>query len=149
MIQRIQTVFLLLAAAALGGQFALPYLQTPAEDPARALPALTDGALNPLDNPGLLGLTALGALISLIAIFLFKNRPLQAKLALLAVLVGVLLLVLAVFVTKTTLDQTPSGGSAHFALGLAMPLLAPLFNWLAARSIRKDESLVRSMDRLR
>ncbi|MBK6929941.1 MAG: DUF4293 family protein [Saprospirales bacterium] len=65
MIQRIQTVFLLLAAGALAGQFAFPYLQTPAENPARALPAMADGALNPLDNPGLLGLTILGMALAL------------------------------------------------------------------------------------
>ncbi len=149
MIQRIQSIFLLLATSALGGQFALPYLQTPAADPARALPALADGVLNPLDNPGLLGLTVLAALISFVAIFLFKNRSLQARLAMVAAAVGLMLLVLAAFTTKTTLDQTPSGGTTQFAFGLALPVLALLLNWLAARAIRKDESLVRSMDRLR
>ena len=52
MIQRIQSIFLLLAAGAFGGQFGLPYLQTPENDPARTVPALTDGGFNPLDNPG-------------------------------------------------------------------------------------------------
>lgn len=149
MIQRIQSIFLLLASGALGGQFAVPYLQTPAEDPARMLPALADGVLNPLDNPGLLGLTGLAALISFIAIFLFKNRSLQARLAMVAAGIGVMLLVLAGFTTKTTLDQTPIGGNTQLAAGLALPVLALVLNWLAARAIRKDEALVRSMDRLR
>lgn len=149
MIQRIQSVFLFLAASALGGQFALPYLQAPIDSPARTLPALADGALNPLDNIGLLGLTILGAAVSVVAIFLFKNRPLQARLAGMAAGVGVLLLALAGFTTKTTLDQTPEGGSAQLAFGLALPVLALAFNWLAARAIRKDDALVRSMDRLR
>ncbi len=149
MIQRIQSVFLFLAVGSLGGQFALPYLQAPADSPARTLPALADGALNPLDNIGLLGLTILGAAVSLVAIFLFKNRPLQARLAGMAAGVGVLLLALAGFTTKTTLDQTPEGGSAQLAFGLALPVLALAFNWLAARAIRKDDALVRSMDRLR
>lgn len=149
MIQRIQTIFLLLAAGAFGGQFALPYLQTPAEDPARALPALADGALTPADNIGLLGLTALVTLVSLVAVFLFKNRPLQARLAMVAAGAGILLLVLAGITTKTTLDQVPEGGSAQFALGMALPVLGLLLNGLAARAIRKDESLVRSMNRLR
>ena len=149
MIQRIQSIFLLLATGALGGQFKLPYLQTAAEDPARSLPALADGVLNPLDNPGLLGLTALAAVISFVAIFLFKNRSLQARLSMVAAAIGVMLLVLVAFTTKTTLDQTPTGGNAQLAFGLALPVLALLFNWLAARAIRKDEALVRSMDRLR
>lgn len=149
MIQRIQSVFLFLAASALGGQFAVPYLQTPADNPARSLPALADGVLNPLDNIGLLGLTALSGIIALAAIFLFKNRPLQARLSGMAAVVGILLLTLAAFTSKTTMDQTPAGGSTQFSAGLAMPVLAILFSWLATRAIRKDESLVRSMDRLR
>ena len=149
MIQRIQSVFLFLATGALGGQFALPYLQTPANDPARALPVLADGALTPIDNPGLLGLTILGAVVSFVAIFLFKNRSLQARLAGVSTVAGILLLTLAGFTTKMTLDQTPQGGSAHFAAGLALPVLAVALDWLAMRAIRKDEALVRSMDRLR
>lgn len=149
MIQRIQSVFLLLAAAALGGQFGLPYLQTPENDPSRTLPALSDGVFNPLDNPGLLGLTVLGAAVSLAAIFLFKNRPLQARLAGVSALSGVLLLALVAFTTKSTFDQAPAGSSVQFAAGLALPLIALVLNWLATRAIRKDEALVRSMDRLR
>jgi len=149
MIQRIQSIFFLLAAGALGAQFAVPYLQTPADDPARSLAAFADGVLNPLDNPGLLGLTALGALISFAAIFLFKNRSLQARLALVATGVGIMLLVLTGITVKNTLDQAPEGGTIQFALGLGLPVLALLLNWLAARAIRKDEALVQSMDRLR
>ncbi|MCC6461557.1 MAG: DUF4293 domain-containing protein [Saprospiraceae bacterium] len=149
MIQRIQSIFLFLSAGALGGQFALPYGQTAADNPARSLPALADGAFNPLDNIGLLGLTALGAILSLVAIFLFRNRMLQARLAGLGVLITLLLLVLVGISSKTTLDQIPEGGSMQLSAGLAMPVLALLFNWLAGRAIRKDEALVRSMDRLR
>lgn len=149
MIQRIQTIWLLLAAGSLAGQFTLPYLQTPAEDPARALSALSDGALTPADNVGLLGLTVLGAVVALLAIFLFKNRALQTRLALAASGTGVLLLGLVVFSVNMTLSDVPEGGSAQLALGLALPAAFILFSWLAARSIRKDEALVRSMDRLR
>ncbi|MBL7798688.1 MAG: DUF4293 domain-containing protein [Saprospiraceae bacterium] len=149
MIQRIQSLFLLLATGALGGQFFAPYLCVGANDPARAITSLSDGMLTPLDNPGLLGLTGLGALISLIAIFLFKNRPLQSRLALSSAGICVMITVLLAFTTKMTLDQTPEGGSIQFAFGVVLPALAIIFNWLAARAIRKDEILVRSMDRLR
>ncbi len=149
MIQLIQSIFLLLAAGAFGGQFGLPYLQTPENDPARTVPALTDGVFNPLDNPGLLGLTCLGAVVSLAAIFLFKNRMLQARLAGVSIIVAVLLMALVAFAAKTTIDQTPSGGTVNFAVGLALPVLALALNWLASRAIKKDEALVRSMDRLR
>ena len=149
MIQRIQSIFLLLASGSIFGQFGLPYLQTPANDPARTLPVLADGVFNPLDNIGLLGLTMLAGLASLLAIFLFRNRSLQTRLTVGALLASGLLLALAGFTAYNTLTSLPPGGSAQYQAGLALPVLALLFQWLAGRSIRKDEQLVRSMDRLR
>ena len=150
MIQRIQSVFLLLAAAAALGQFALPYLTAPMSGTLyMAVPALNDGQLNPIDNIGLLGLTLMTSLLSLIAIFLFRNRSLQGKLTGGAAIVSALLLVLAAFTTKQTLDAVPATEVVHWSAGLSLPVLAVLFQWLAFRKIGKDEKLVRSMDRLR
>ena len=78
MIQRIQSIYLLLATGAFGGQFVLPYLFTDANNPATTLPAMADGILNPFDNFGLLGLTALVVILSFAAIFLYKNFELQS-----------------------------------------------------------------------
>ena len=150
MIQRIQTIYLALAAAAALGQFSLPYLAATATGTlTAAVPAFSDGRLNPLDNVGLMGLTALAALLSVVAVFLFRNRPLQGRLAGGAALASVLLLVLAALTTKQTLDAVPMGEAAHFHAGLGLPVLALLCQWLAMRNIGKDEKLVRSMDRLR
>ncbi len=149
MIQRIQSIFLLVASGALFGQFGLPYLQTTEGNPAHNVPQLADGILNPLDNFGLLGLTLLGGLVSLAAIFLFKNRPLQGKLTGGAMLVSVLLLALAALVTTLTIKAVPEGGSTEFGAGWILPVIAVINQWLAVRNIQKDENLVRSMDRLR
>ncbi len=149
MIQRIQSVFLLVAAAALGGQFGLPYFTAASGDPARQMPALADGALNPLDNIGLAGLTGLGIVVALGAIFLYGNRPLQARLAQLGGVVGIMLLALAGITAKTTLDTLPAGAHAQWYAGWAMPVLSIAFSFLAARAIRKDQALVESMNRLR
>lgn len=150
MIQRIQTVYLALAAAASLGQFALPYLAAAVTAPLSfAVPALNDGHLDPTDNIGLLSLTALVSLLALVAVFLFRNRPLQGKLTGGAAIASVLMLVLAGLTTKQTLDAVPAGESVQFHAGLALPLVALLCAWLAMRNIGKDEKLVRSMDRLR
>lgn len=150
MIQRIQTVYLFLAAVAVLGQFALSYLVAAITGPlVMAVPAFSDGRLNPLDNVGLLTLTALTAAVSAIAIFVFRNRPLQGRLAGGAIIASLLLLILAGLTTKQTLDAVPPGESVHYQAGLVLPVLAMLFLWLAMRNIGKDEKLVRSMDRLR
>lgn len=149
MIQRIQTIFLLLAAAAGFGQFAAPYLRTEPGNPAAALPALADNVVNPLDNPGLLGLCILSGVVSVAAIFLFKNRPLQARLAGGAAIASILLAALAGFIVFRTFQQLPVDGKIAYGAGLGLPVVAMIFNFLAARFIRKDENLVRSADRLR
>lgn len=149
MIQRIQSILLLLASAAGFGQFAAPYLSTPSGDPATSLPALADNVVNPLDNPGLLGLCALSGLVSLVAIFLYRNRPLQARLAVGAAVASVLLVVLAGFVIFQVMQQLPAGGHVQYGLGLGLPVAGLVLNWLARNFIRKDENLVRSADRLR
>lgn len=149
MIQRIQSVYFLLASGAFGGQFLLPYLQTESSNPATALPVMSDGVLNPFDNFGMLGLTALGILLSFAAIFLFKNRPLQGKLSGLGVLVSIFLLALAVIAAQAVRSAVPAGGSVSFGAGWISPVAGAVLLWLAGRAIRNDENLVRSMDRLR
>ena len=149
MIQRIQTLFLFLASCAGAGQFAVPYLSADAGNPATTLPVLADSVFNPLDNPGLIGLCALGAVVSLAAIFLYRNRSLQRRITGGAILVSILTAVLLGFTIWQTTKSMPEGGVLHYQAGLALPVLSLIFQWLAGRYIGKDEALVRSMDRLR
>ena len=149
MIQRIQSVYLLLASFAGFGQFGLPYLRTASDNPASTLPALSDQVFNPFDNPGLLGLSILSALLSLVAIFIFKNRAVQGRITGGAVLCSVLLAVLLGISTYQILSGLPTGGSVQYQAGLALPAVSLLLQWLAGKSIKKDEALVRSVDRLR
>jgi hypothetical protein len=154
MIQRIQSVFLFFAAALLSGQFALPYYTASqganSGDVSFNMPAsLADGQLNPTDNPGLLGLTILGIITSFIAIFLFKNRPLQGRIAGVSGAVTIMLTVLAGIVFYQTEQQVPTSAGGAFGFGLALPVIALVLQVMAQRAIKKDEQKVRSMDRLR
>jgi hypothetical protein len=149
MIQRIQTIFLFLASCAGAGQFVLPYSGTETGNPASTLPVFTDLVFTPLDNPGLIGLCALGSIVSLVVIFLFRNRALQGRLTGAAMVVSVLTAALLGFTLWQTTQAMPEGGSVHYQAGVALPAVALVMQWLAGRAIRKDEALVRSMDRLR
>ena len=152
MIQRIQTLYLLLASSALGLQFALPYAQVGTDSPAKADPVFADGVFNLIDNIGLLGLTGLGLVAGLVAIFLFKNRPLQGRIAAVGMMVSIMLAALCGFALYQAMSrQYPEGATVQyqFGMGLGMPILAIALLWLAQRAIGKDENLVRSMDRLR
>lgn len=82
------------------------------------------------------------AALALVTIFLYKNRPLQLRLVLVNLILSALLLVLYFVEARDYME----GGYAITAL---LALAAPVFLVLAANGIRKDEKLVKSLDRLR
>jgi glucan phosphoethanolaminetransferase (alkaline phosphatase superfamily) len=157
MIQRPQSIFLLLAAIALGTLF-LPSLSfteidyaSESKPEALANTFHADGMFNIMDHITLLSLSALGGLISLIAIFTYSNRGRQKLLSRMAIVLTILLASAAAFyfyVDYPVIDQI-SGLKLTPSFGLVNPVLALIFLILAIRFINKDERLVRSMDRLR
>lgn len=135
MIQRIQTIWLLLAAAG-----SLLTLKFPIYSGQQA-----DGLFGELNGQsGFLHLllTVGVALLALMGIFLYKKRKTQALVALGGLALQLLQLVL--LYTKTA-DYT----QGNYSLTAVIYLLTPVFFVLAWLGIRKDEKLVRSMDRLR
>ena len=144
MIQRIQTIFLLLASVAALSLYKLPFASAGKTDIA---PFLSDGIFNVMDHPGFMGLFGLGGLLLLLAIFLFKNRMLQMRVTLFAsvlVLLGLILIPVLLFQAGETVIQM-----LQVKPGMYIPAVAVFFGLLARRAIRKDEKLVKSMDRLR
>jgi len=146
MIQRIQSVFLLLAAAAAFGLFALPFAST---NKAIANSSIFQDNLYDInDHIGLLVLFCGAGALAFISIFLFKNRKTQLLVGRLAIIANIIGLVLAIALfmnDRGTLgEQTPDDG-----LGIFLPIAFLIFAFLAQRFISKDDKLVKSMDRLR
>lgn len=111
---------------------------------------LADKQYDVFDNVFLLVLTSLGGLIAISAIFLFKNRILQLRFSNLSIIINVLILVVAVVLfyneAKNMIDNN---GEIFDSAGLYMPFAGILSGILASVFIRKDEKIVRNMDRLR
>ncbi|MBM3440770.1 MAG: DUF4293 family protein [Bacteroidetes bacterium] len=135
MIQRIQTVWLLLAGIAVLGTLKLPFYTG----------LLTDqrfGPLNSLSHFLLLALAIGIALICFVSIFLFRNRKLQMQLGVAAVLLCIAHLI---FIYTQTAQFSEGGlhllSVVYFAI--------PVFLLLAIRGIYRDEQLVKDMNRLR
>lgn len=144
MIQRIQSIFLLLASAASFSLFKLPFASSVKSD---VTPFLSDGSFNIMDHPGFMGLFGLGGLLLLLAIFMFKNRKLQMRVTLfgaILVLLGLILIPVLLFMEgQAVIDML------QVQAGMFIPVVAIVLGLLARRAIRKDEKLVQSMDRLR
>jgi Domain of unknown function (DUF4293) len=149
MIQRIQSIYLFVAAVAFGLQIVLPYAMAPANTPATTAPIFADGVFNLFDNVGMMGLTGLGIIDSILAIFMFKNRALQGRLVGMTIIVAIMLLVLVGFTFYMANKGLPEGAIVSYGAGFVLPLVATFLLWMASGAIKKDENLVKSMDRLR
>jgi peptidoglycan/LPS O-acetylase OafA/YrhL len=140
MIQRQQTLWLLLATAAAILTFMFPFAtgeeivqKTALKQPAEIIAGGNFFTL-------LLTIASIG--ISTVAIFMFKDRKLQIKLCLLGLLVSVLILVLYFMGMKKLLSATP-------ALWAILPVAVAAGYFMAFRNIRKDEKLIKTLDKLR
>lgn len=143
MIQRIQSLWLLLAALLVLGLFLLPSFTGRVEGVeasvyATGIKLKTGGQQNLL----LLMSTLMAAVISLVNIFNYRNRSLQKRIAILNMLLLVLLL-FWYFQLGKTLEASKIG------IGIFLPMAAILFSFLAIKGIQFDEKLIRSADRLR
>lgn len=144
MIQRIQSVWLLVSGLLALATFRLAFWATQLKDgsPVRKLYTQTSDSL-------LIYIAVLLLIvISLGTIALFKNRPLQTRLCLLGVVVSIGLLVLECReVAEQKLAANYADGS--WQPGITIPVLVIIALILAMRGIRKDAKLVKSLDRLR
>ncbi|MGY6561232.1 MAG: DUF4293 domain-containing protein [Luteibaculaceae bacterium] len=88
--------------------------------------------------------------LTLYALTRFKNRKLQLKLVhfnYLLILAYILTMYFALDSTEKALESVVK--SVKHDAGFYLPVVAVAFNFLAARGIKKDEELVRSIDRIR
>ena len=139
MIQRQQTIWLLLAGVFSFLTFQYPFY-TGNKIEINKMSVLTE--LDAGSNFFLLILTGILVLLSLVTIFLYKDRKNQFRLA----VGGVILSLLLVFLYYTEIRKFESG---TLALTCLYAIAIPIAYILAARGIWKDQKLVKSLDKLR
>lgn len=92
---------------------------------------------------------ALAALVMFFSITRYKNRMTQVKLnALFSLITAAVLVGMYLYISKANQLFDPQA-QGIFLAGFYLPIVAMLNNFLANRFIRKDENLVRSADRIR
>ena len=94
-------------------------------------------------------LLLLTALNSLFIIFQYKKRMLQIKLSGLNYLLLSAILVSYYLAIKNNNDMLAEAGKGEFLIGFYVPIIAIILNFLVIKFIKKDEALVRSVDRIR
>ena len=162
MIQRRQTIFMLLSVIITALLFFTPLMSFNANDEVMRFTIF--GIKNPIETMSfaatytwpLVVLTILMTVAPLVTIFLYKKRELQVRLCRLNMLVNIIFIGLVfiyyesdvmsvIFAVENdiyTLDV------AYF-IGMAFPLVNLVLEILAIRGIKKDIELLKSVDRLR
>jgi uncharacterized membrane protein len=138
MIQRIQTIWLLLAAAFSAITFRFPFAN--GDWLKDAVPSSV-----PLDATTTIWLSILTVLtgaLAFVAIFLFNNRKLQLRLSYLGIFLTIVLLVMYFL-------EMNNFGNSVIALWCIFYFAILGCYILAAKGIWRDEKLIKSMDRLR
>jgi len=141
MIQRVQSIWLLLAAAGAFFAYTLSlYIGKLADNTERTLL---------MGEKLLLVVMLIGTgLLALITIFLFKNRKLQFKLCILGIVLSAGIIVLEYYFVETFKKENLIV-SGTYQLGALLPILMIILLILASRGIYRDDKLVKSVDRLR
>ena len=90
-------------------------------------------------------------LIVVATIFIFKNRRLQMKLTFISLFLLVIFGILLGYIISETNYFLPADCeyATSIGLGLILPVLSFVFTILAYAGIKKDENLIKSVDRLR
>jgi hypothetical protein len=138
MIQRIQSLYLILVAVLMGIFISSPlYTLTGAE---------TLTITNSRYELIAVLLAGISILIALGDVLLYKNRPLQIKVGWLLALLHVAVIAIAAMVVIPLLSHT-----AEYSIGIGslLPPISLILVLLSIRNIKKDEKLVRGADRLR
>lgn len=153
MIQRIQSIYLLLSTVLIAIATALPLMSFISMIDTCTLSAFSLVATNAAGELSMVRLWSLGilfcvtALLTFVVIFLFKKRKLQIKLTHYAFIMKIAILAVVAFYTFQLQVADESKFSPE--LGLLFVPIAMVLDWLAIKAIRKDEDLVRSIDRIR
>ena len=153
MIQRIQSVYLFLAALCSALCFGLNFAGWENNSQTIGINACRVGGHcceSVAGHPwGIMFFTVLSVVLSLWAIFTYKNRRKQMRMAKAAIWMVLLNYIAIGTYTYTYFTRLSAGAALDIQPGIALPLLTAIFAFLAYRGIHRDDELVRSADRIR
>ncbi len=160
MIQRIQTLFLILYIIALVSTFFFPIWQKISFDENNSIDVIVTGYISGVDfNNGdssvlydnflISGLVIVSCIVAALSIFSYKNRLNQIKLGALNSFITSVLIIYFLYDIFYNEQYININDKISFLISFYLIFLAIFFNFLANRFIRKDELLVRESERIR
>jgi hypothetical protein len=154
MIQRIQTVYILIAAILISLIFFLPFTSFVIEQDMSVYHLSIKGLIPDAANSKplfrvipLICLLSVIVIVDVLTIGHFKKRMLQIRFCIANIILLVGLQGLMFYYANVSAHQL--GSHVTYSIVFIFPLVSAILTYLAIRGIAKDEALVRSMDRLR
>jgi len=155
MLQRIQSIYLLLASLAIYALFLFPLVHNVYVD-GKPLTIMVTGVFQDVNGQlthtqfftALTAATAVIGLIPLIIIFLYKNRKQQVALCYSTMLVVVGLTFWMAQSVKPVMGDAQID-THNWGIGLLLSSVSMVFLVMAIKGVQRDEKLVKSADRLR
>ena len=144
MIQRIQSIYLLIATLLSGGLIFLLNLWV--TEQGIKFFALDSISSDNLVLASVFVLFIASAVLTLTTIFQFKKRQLQFVLGRLTILINFILVGILVYFSQNLSGEIKI---SEKGIGLLIPIFTIVFVVLANKAIKRDEELVKSVDRLR
>jgi len=157
MIQRVQTIWLLLASVTLFGLFIFPYVNY-IDLVGLGKKIYVSGVFSAVNGEAVkqesfilqMIVAALVAAFPLFIIFKFKDRKLQIRLVFLAIVLIILLAIWMYVAAGNILSLTSQFlGANNIGIGFFLLPISIILLSLALGAIRKDEKLIKSAERLR
>lgn len=147
MIQRIQTVFVLIAELLVASLFLLKFADLSVNGELYSFSAngIFNGETLVFDGLPLMLFIGLIVLLHMLIIFTYKKRIRQIRILVFTIVLLLGLFGMFFYFTYAGFD----GAKVAFKIPIVFPLIAIVLDYLAIRAIGKDEALVRSMDRIR
>lgn len=152
MIQRIQTIYLLVVTLLMASIFFYPYAELLAENGQiyifkfNGLTFLEEDSIYSLTVPPIILLSII-VLISFLSIFFYKRRIFQMRINLINIILMMGYLGLNYYYIQSFSSQL--NGIVSYKITVVFPFVSAILTYLAIRAIGKDEALIRSMDRIR
>jgi len=150
MIQRIQTIFLLSAISLISILFFYPFAEIAVGSDifTFSIKGFVDNGTNKVikDIISVPVFVSIIILINIATIVLFKKRKLQMRFSVYNIILMLGMSGILFYLAHSAFEPAPT---VEYKITILFPVIAAIFNYMAFRNIRKDELLVRAVDRIR
>ena len=147
MIQRIQSIYVLVSAILIGTLMKLKFADMIVNNELHTFIArgIFKGDEMVFNGLAIFVFIPLIILLHVLVIFLYKKRILQIRILVFTIILLLGLFGLFYYYTLTVFDNV----QVAYKIPIVFPVIAAILDFLAIRAIGKDEALIRSLDRIR